>query len=87
MRASTASITVWGASRWIKCPIPAIAKRSEGIAKPQNKVIEKERSACSSASLSHSGIFLGDKCYWNPATLRNGHAVVLGTSGSGKINV
>jgi hypothetical protein len=44
--------------------------------KPQNKVIEKERS--------HSGIFLGDKCYWNPANLRNGHAVVLGTSGSGK---
>ena len=44
--------------------------------KPQGKVIEKEKS--------HSGIFLGDKCYWNPATLRNGHAVVLGTSGSGK---
>ena len=44
--------------------------------KPQNKVIEKEKS--------HSGIFLGDKCYWNPANLRNGHAVVLGTSGSGK---
>jgi len=47
--------------------------------KPQNKVIEKEKS--------HSEIFLGDKCYWNPATLRNGHAVVLGTSGSGKINI
>jgi Cdc6-like AAA superfamily ATPase len=44
--------------------------------KPQGKVIEKEKS--------HSGIFLGDKCYWNPANLRNGHAVVLGTSGSGK---
>ena len=37
--------------------------------KPQGKVIEKEKS--------HSGIFLGDKCYWNPASLRNGHAVVL----------
>ncbi|MDD1421305.1 type IV secretion system DNA-binding domain-containing protein [Dolichospermum sp. ST_sed1] len=44
--------------------------------KPQNKLNQIERS--------HSGIFLGDKCYWNPATLRNGHAVVLGTSGSGK---
>jgi len=44
--------------------------------KPQNKPIEKERS--------HFGVFLGEKCYWNPATLRNGHAVVLGTSGSGK---
>jgi tRNA-binding EMAP/Myf-like protein len=44
--------------------------------KPQNKVIEPK--------ISHSGIFLGEKCYWNPANLRNGHAVVLGTSGSGK---
>ncbi|OBQ13630.1 MAG: cell division protein FtsK [Anabaena sp. AL09] len=44
--------------------------------KPQGKATEKERS--------HSGIFLGEKCYWNPANLRNGHAVVLGTSGSGK---
>jgi hypothetical protein len=55
--------------------------------KPQGKVIEPKRSACSSASLSHSGIFLGDKCYWNPANLRNGHAVVLGTSGSGKTQI
>ncbi len=31
-----------------------------------------------------SGILLGDKVYWNPAKLRNGHAVILGTSGSGK---
>ncbi|AFZ27224.1 putative ATPase [Cylindrospermum stagnale PCC 7417] len=33
---------------------------------------------------SHSGIFLGEKCWWNPAKLRNGHVVLLGTSGSGK---
>jgi ABC-type uncharacterized transport system fused permease/ATPase subunit len=44
--------------------------------KPQNKVIEPKRS--------HSGIFLGDKCYWNPATLPNGHVAIIGTSGSGK---
>ncbi|MHC5731760.1 MAG: helicase HerA domain-containing protein, partial [Nostoc sp.] len=31
-----------------------------------------------------SGILLGDKVYWNPAKLRNGHAAILGTSGSGK---
>ncbi|WP_375514887.1 helicase HerA domain-containing protein [uncultured Nostoc sp.] len=31
-----------------------------------------------------SGILLGDKVYWNPAQLRNGHAAILGTSGSGK---
>jgi hypothetical protein len=47
--------------------------------KPQGKVIEKEKL--------HSGILLGDKCYWNPANLRNGHAVVLGTSGSGKTQI
>ena len=52
--------------------------------KPQGKVIEKERSACSSASLSQSGIFLGENCYWNPATLPNGHVAIIGTSGSGK---
>lgn len=44
--------------------------------KPQGKVIEKEKS--------HSGIFLGDKCYWNPASLPNGHVAIIGTSGSGK---
>jgi DNA transposition AAA+ family ATPase len=44
--------------------------------KQQGKVIEKERS--------HSGILLGDKCYWNPATLPNGHVAIIGTSGSGK---
>ncbi|WP_225896340.1 helicase HerA domain-containing protein [Amazonocrinis nigriterrae] len=27
---------------------------------------------------------MGDKVYWNPAKLRNGHVVILGTSGSGK---
>jgi Cdc6-like AAA superfamily ATPase len=44
--------------------------------KPQGKPIEKEKS--------HSGIFLGDKCYWNPASLPNGHVAIIGTSGSGK---
>ncbi|KOP24600.1 cell division protein FtsK, partial [Hapalosiphon sp. MRB220] len=31
-----------------------------------------------------SGILLGENVYWNPAKLRNGHVVILGTSGSGK---
>jgi hypothetical protein len=31
-----------------------------------------------------SGILLGDKVYWNPATLPNGHVAIIGTSGSGK---
>lgn len=31
-----------------------------------------------------TGILLGDGIYWNPAQLRNGHAVIIGTSGSGK---
>jgi hypothetical protein len=52
--------------------------------KPQNKPIEKERSACSSASLSQSGILLGENCYWNPIDLPNGHVAIIGTSGSGK---
>jgi len=30
------------------------------------------------------GILLGDKCYWNPAFLPNGHVAIIGTSGSGK---
>lgn len=31
-----------------------------------------------------SGILLGDKVYWNPASLPNGHVAIIGTSGSGK---
>lgn len=30
------------------------------------------------------GIFLGENCYWNPASLPNGHIVAIGASGSGK---
>jgi hypothetical protein len=30
------------------------------------------------------GILLGDDCYWNPASLPNGHLVAIGGSGSGK---
>ncbi|AFZ61347.1 ATP-binding protein [Anabaena cylindrica FACHB-243] len=41
-----------------------------------NNKLPKERS--------HSGIFLGENCYWNPATLPNGHVAIIGTSGSGK---
>jgi type IV secretory pathway VirB4 component len=35
-------------------------------------------------STSSSGIVLGDKVTWNPEALPNGHAVVIGASGSGK---
>jgi energy-coupling factor transporter ATP-binding protein EcfA2 len=31
-----------------------------------------------------TGIILGDKTIWNPATLPNGHVVLIGASGSGK---
>jgi len=31
-----------------------------------------------------SGILLGDKVYWNPANLPNGHIAIIGASGSGK---
>jgi DNA helicase HerA-like ATPase len=46
--------------------------------KPQDKLVDviEERS--------HFGIFLGEKCYWNPASLPNGHVAIIGTSGSGK---
>lgn len=30
------------------------------------------------------GILLGENCYWNPASLPNGHIVAIGASGSGK---
>lgn len=30
------------------------------------------------------GILLGDKVYWNPANLPNGHIAIIGASGSGK---
>lgn len=34
--------------------------------------------------LPSDGILLGDKLYWNPANLPNGHVAIIGTSGSGK---
>ncbi|PHJ59022.1 cell division protein FtsK [Nostoc linckia z18] len=32
----------------------------------------------------NGGILLGDKVYWNPAALSNGHIAIIGASGSGK---
>ncbi|MGB5771272.1 MAG: FtsK/SpoIIIE domain-containing protein, partial [Crocosphaera sp.] len=32
----------------------------------------------------NDGILLGNNCYWNPASLPNGHIVAIGASGSGK---
>lgn len=34
--------------------------------------------------LPSEGILLGENCYWNPASLPNGHIVAIGASGSGK---
>ena len=45
--------------------------------KPVNNFIK-------STSTDQQGILLGDDIYWNPLELRNGHMVILGTSGSGK---
>lgn len=35
-------------------------------------------------SKASSGIIIGDEVIWNPATLPNGHVVLIGASGSGK---
>jgi energy-coupling factor transporter ATP-binding protein EcfA2 len=43
-----------------------------------------ESSSVAQSLLEQEGILLGDKCYWNPAALSNGHIVVIGASGSGK---
>ena len=37
-----------------------------------------------SSRLDKVGILLGDNLSWNPATLPNGHVVLIGASGSGK---
>ncbi len=42
---------------------------------------QTKKTATESAS---GGILLGDKVYWNPAALPNGHIAIIGASGSGK---
>ncbi|WP_375467262.1 ATP-binding protein [uncultured Nostoc sp.] len=46
--------------------------------------LKPNQSKKSTTESATDGILLGDKVYWNPAKLRNGHVVILGTSGSGK---
>jgi len=45
------------------------------------KANQSKKPVVESAS---DGILLGDKVYWNPANLPNGHVAIIGTSGSGK---
>lgn len=47
------------------------------LLQPNSRVIVK-------SSNSGDGIILGDDVVWNPATLPNGHVVLIGASGSGK---
>jgi Helicase HerA, central domain len=56
------------------------------MTKPLPTAVFKSNSSKNkvAAIVKPEGIYLGDKVYWNPAKLRNGHAVILGTSGSGK---
>ncbi|KOP26560.1 cell division protein FtsK [Hapalosiphon sp. MRB220] len=52
--------------------------------KPLPTPVLKPTQSKKSTESTSDGILLGDQVYWNPAKLRNGHVVILGTSGSGK---
>lgn len=46
--------------------------------------LKPNQSKKSITESTSEGILLGDKVYWNPANLSNGHVAIIGTSGSGK---
>jgi hypothetical protein len=52
--------------------------------KPLPKATLQPNQAKLHLSSTDDGILLGDHVFWNPSLLRNGHVVILGTSGSGK---
>lgn len=52
--------------------------------KPLPQAILKPQSKTATTSVEQPGILLGDLVSWNPSQLRNGHGVIIGTSGSGK---
>ena len=47
-------------------------------------VLKPNQSKNITTSSQKTGIILGDNVIWNPATLPNGHVVLIGASGSGK---
>ncbi|WDD36084.1 DUF87 domain-containing protein (plasmid) [Nostoc sp. UHCC 0926] len=46
--------------------------------------LKPNQSKKSTTESATDGILLGDKVYWNPANLPNGHIAIIGASGSGK---
>lgn len=46
--------------------------------------LKPNQSKKSTTESATDGILLGDKIYWNPANLPNGHFAIIGASGSGK---
>lgn len=48
------------------------------------QTLKPNQSKKSSAESATDGILLGDKVYWNPVNLPNGHIAIIGASGSGK---
>lgn len=46
--------------------------------------LKPNQSKKSTTESATDGILLGDKVYWNPTTLPNGHIAIIGASGSGK---
>ncbi|MBD2666676.1 ATP-binding protein [Richelia sinica] len=51
---------------------------------PQPTLTPNQTKKKAGEQLQPSGIFLGEKCCWNPSQLPNGHVAIIGTSGSGK---
>jgi Cdc6-like AAA superfamily ATPase len=60
-------------------------KKEKPLPKPVFEVVETPiQNPKSQIPNPNEGIHLGDNCYWNPASLPNGHIVAIGASGSGK---
>jgi energy-coupling factor transporter ATP-binding protein EcfA2 len=60
------------------------SRKEKPLPKPVFEVIETPNSSNGEVLPEQAGILLGDGCYWNPASLPNGHLVAIGASGSGK---
>lgn len=58
------------------------AKKEKPLPKPVFEAVEQLEPEITKPE--GEGIFLGSDCYWNPASLPNGHVVAIGASGSGK---
>ena len=54
------------------------------MVKPLPLAILKPNQKSAVVTNQKTGIVLGDNVIWNPATLPNGHVVLIGASGSGE---